>query len=53
MRDKEAPPVREAFIELDDDEDDVLMAKKNKERPDRNKKEKDKLKKQAGTRWMA
>jgi hypothetical protein len=47
MRDKEAPPVRDAFIELDDDENDVLMAKKNRGRPDRNKKEKDKLKKQA------
>jgi hypothetical protein len=47
LREQEAPPVRGTFVQLDDDEDDVLTAKKNKGRPDGNKKEKEKIKKQA------
>jgi hypothetical protein len=36
-----------AFVQLNDDEDNELMAKKNKGRPDVNKSAKDKLRKQA------
>jgi hypothetical protein len=48
IRDREAPPIRGALVELDDEEEeDELSANKNKKRPDGVKKEKDKLKKQA------
>jgi hypothetical protein len=40
VKDREAPPVRRAFLKLDDDEGDELVAKKNKRRPDGTKKQK-------------
>jgi hypothetical protein len=50
IRDREAPPARGALVELDDEEEeDELNANKNNKRPNGIKKEKDKLKKQAGS----
>jgi hypothetical protein len=47
LREQEAPPVRGTFVQLDNEDEDVLTAKKNTERSDGTKKKKEKLKKQA------
>jgi hypothetical protein len=45
-REQEAPTVRGALVQLNDDEDDVVLAKaKNKGRPDDHKRAKEKIRK--------
>jgi hypothetical protein len=53
LREQEAPPLRGALVQLDDTEDDVLLAKaKNKGRPIGNKSANEKIRKQADAQGL-